>query len=157
MLKFDKIEVSGLIVLFIGVVLLAFTFFSAYTFLSGKLAILVSVDLTELFGNALAPLIEAVIRILYLSVMGWIGSILTIRGIQLLKREKEPVPSQQSVKTETKQSTPPASTVPIATATTTAEQKSAVKEPAKDPKKAESQEVTQVQEQTEEPEKEAKK
>jgi hypothetical protein len=153
MLKFEKIEVSGLIVLFIGVILLAFTFFSAYTFLSGNLAILASADLTQLFGNALAPLIEAVIRILYLGVMGWMGSILTIRSIQLLKREKELVSPQQAFKAEAKKSVP--ATTPIATAAVTTEQKSAVKEPAKDHKKVESQETTQVPEPAKEPMKEA--
>jgi hypothetical protein len=155
MVKFDKIEVSGLIVLFIGVFLLALTFFSAYIFLSGNLAILVSANLTQLFGNALAPLIEAVIRILYLGVMGWMGSILTIRSIQLLKREKEPVPSQQSVKAETKQSASAVARIATATTTRAREQKSAVKEPVEDPQKTESQETTQVLEPAKEFKKEA--
>jgi len=105
-LRFDKTEVSGLIVLFVGVILLAFTFFSAYGFLSGSLSILASTDLTELFGRAMAPLIEAIIRILYLGVMGWIGSILTIRAIQLLKREKETASTQPQVRSEVKQPAP---------------------------------------------------
>jgi len=41
-------------------------------------------DLMAVFGEALAPLIEASIRVMYLGVMGWIGSILTMRGAQLL-------------------------------------------------------------------------
>lgn len=53
-MKFEKIEVSGLIVLFIGVAILAATFYSAYIFLFGDITILTSVDLAELFGNALA-------------------------------------------------------------------------------------------------------
>jgi len=104
MLRFEKIEVSGLIVLFIGVVLLAATFYSAYVFLIDDVSILTSVDLSELFGNALAPLIEAVIHILYLGVMGWIGSILTIRAVQLLKKEKELATVSMQPKPDTKQS-----------------------------------------------------
>jgi len=88
-LKFDKVEVSGLVVLFIGVILLAATFYSAFMFLVGDITILTSVDLAELFGNALAPLIEAVIHVLYLGIMGWISSVTTIRAVQLLKKEKE--------------------------------------------------------------------
>jgi len=111
-LKFDKTEISGLIVLFVGVILLAFAFFSAYGFLSGSLSILASSDLTELFGNAMAPLIEAIIRILYLGIMGWIGSILTIRGVQLLKLERETATQQSQIKTEAKQPTNPAKVEP---------------------------------------------
>jgi len=105
--KIDKVELSGLIVLFIGVILLAFTFISAYSFLAGELSILGTQDILQAFGEALAPLIEAVIRILYLGIMGWVGSILTIRAIQLLKKERTEAapPQQQSVKTENKQMT----------------------------------------------------
>jgi hypothetical protein len=92
-MKIDKVEISGIAVLFIGVALLVFAFFNAYAFLAGQLQILGSQDILKAFGEALAPLIEAIIRILYLGIMGWIGSILTIRGIQLLKMEK-PAPSE---------------------------------------------------------------
>ena len=103
-MKIERIEISGLVVLFVGVALLAFTFFSAYGFLIGKLNIMGSADLIEFFGTALAPLVEATIHILYLAIMGWISSILTIRGVQLLKKEKEAVPAAKNpaVKTETK-------------------------------------------------------
>jgi len=139
-LKFEKTELSGLIVLFVGVILLAFTFFSAFGFLSGSLSILASADLTELFGRAMAPLIEAIIRILYLGVMGWVASILTIRAVQLLKREKETTQTQSQVKSETKQSTSPnpAKTEP--------------KPEAKETKKTDNPEKTPVPEQPKEPE-----
>jgi len=88
-LKFDKVEVSGIVVLFVGVILLAATFYSAFMFLAGDITILTSADLAELFGNALSPLIAAVIHVLYLGVMGWMGSVMTIRAVQLLKKEKE--------------------------------------------------------------------
>lgn len=101
-LKLEKVEGSGLIVLFIGVILLAATFYSAYMFLVADITILTSVDLAELFGNALAPLIEAVIHILYLGIMGWIGSILTIRAVQLLKKDKETTVVQPQAKPEMK-------------------------------------------------------
>ena len=102
--KMDKIELSGIVVLSIGIILLAFTFFCAYGFLVGGLNILGSQNIVQTFGQAFAPLIEAIIRILYLGVMGWIGSIPTIRGVQLLRKEKvevAPLP-QPSVKEEKK-------------------------------------------------------
>jgi len=109
-LKFEKVEISGLIVLFIGVVLLAATFYSAFVFLVADVTILTSVDIAELFGNALAPLIKAIIHILYLGIMGWVGSILTIRAVQLLKKEKEATVIQPQARPEAKQSsTAPAS------------------------------------------------
>ncbi len=125
-LRFERTEMAGLVVLFVGVILLAATFLSAYGFLSGSILILASADLTELFGNAMAPLIEAIIRILYLGIMGWIGSILTIRGVQLLKREKEPAVQHAQAKSEAKR--PANSNVP-----TTAGPKADVKEIKKPP------------------------
>ncbi len=89
----DKALVSGYVTLFIGVALLAFTFLSAYLFLSNDLSVAGSPDLVTVFGTALAPLIVTCIRIMYLGVMGWIGSLLTIRGVQLVTRLKpEPKP-----------------------------------------------------------------
>lgn len=92
----DKAEVSGYVTLFIGVALLAFTFASAYLFLASNPTIPGSSDLVTVFGVALAPLIETCIRIMYLGIMGWIGSLLTIRGVQLVTQLK------REVKTEVK-------------------------------------------------------
>jgi len=80
----DKIALSGMAVLIIGVALLIFTFISAYGFLTEGLSIIASEDLMQTFGAALAPLIATCIRIMYLGVMGWIGSLLTIRGITVI-------------------------------------------------------------------------
>jgi hypothetical protein len=75
----------------IGVVLLIFTFLSAYGFLTQSLSIVTSEDLVQTFGEALAPLIATCIRIMYLGVMGWIGSLLTVRGVTLIAHApKEP-------------------------------------------------------------------
>jgi len=80
----DKIALSGVTVLIIGVALLVFTFISAYGFLTESLSIIASEDLMQTFGAALAPLIATCIRIMYLGVMGWISSLLTIRGITII-------------------------------------------------------------------------
>jgi hypothetical protein len=74
--------------LFTGIGLLAITFISAYLFLVSSSSITASSDLVDTFGDFLAPLIEASIRIMFLGVMGWIGSILTARGVQLLTQLK---------------------------------------------------------------------
>ena len=79
----DRLVLFGYATLIIGIALLAFTFVSAYLFLSSELSIAGTPDLVTVFGAALAPLIETCIRIMYLGIMGWIGSILTIRGVQL--------------------------------------------------------------------------
>jgi len=93
----DKITLTGNIVLMFGVGLLAFTFVSAYVFLAQNLLILTSADITQTFGDALAPLISTCIRIMYLGVMGWIGSLLTIRGVTILSqaRQMTAVPAQE--------------------------------------------------------------
>ena len=80
----DKITLSGIVVLVIGVALLIFTFISAYGFLAQSLEIIASEDLVQTFGEALAPLIATCIRIMYLGVMGWIASLLTIRGVTII-------------------------------------------------------------------------
>jgi len=80
----DKVTFSGIAVLMLGVALLVATFISAYGFLSQSLSLLGSSDLVGIFGESLAPLIATCIRIMYLGVMGWIGSLLTIRGVTLI-------------------------------------------------------------------------
>ncbi len=79
-----KIAFSGVTVLTIGVALLIFTFVSAYGFLTESLNIIATDDLVRTFGEALAPLIGTCIRVMYLGIMGWIGSLVTIRGVTLI-------------------------------------------------------------------------
>ena len=80
----DKIAISGITVLCIGVALLIITFVSAYGFLTADLSPISTQDLVQTFGEALGPLIAAAIHIMYLGVMGWIGSLITIRGVTLM-------------------------------------------------------------------------
>jgi hypothetical protein len=80
----ENIKRSGFILLFAGVAVLLFTFIQAFQLLMGFEDILGSSDLVNFFGEALAPLISYAIQALYLGVMGWIGSILTRRGVQIL-------------------------------------------------------------------------
>jgi hypothetical protein len=80
----DKIAFSGITVLGIGVTLLIFTFVSAFGFLGEGWQILSTQDLVQTFGEALGPLIATSIRVMYLGVMGWIGSLITIRGVTIM-------------------------------------------------------------------------
>jgi len=84
----DKPMIIAYVMLFTGIGLLVFTFISAYIFLINNPSIAVSSDLLDVFGSALAPLIGASIRIMYLGVMGWIGAGLTSRGVQLVTQLK---------------------------------------------------------------------
>jgi len=131
--KIDKVELSGLIVLFVGVILLAITFFSAYSFLAEDLSTIAGHDILEAFGEVMAPLIGAIIRILFLGIMGWVGSLLTIRGVQLLKKERTEVAQiqQQPVKTESKQATKQESKPETIQVKTEAEKPAKVKETEK--------------------------
>ena len=88
---FDKTKIVAYTILFLGAGLLIFAFFNAYLLLGGVLSIMASPNLIEVFGQALAPLIEACIRAVYLGIMGWVGSILTVRGIQSLAQVKREV------------------------------------------------------------------
>ena len=80
----DKIAFSGITVLGVGIILLVFTFISAYGFLTQSIEIIASQDLVQTFGESLAPLIATCIRVMYLGVMGWIGSLITIRGVTMI-------------------------------------------------------------------------
>jgi hypothetical protein len=80
----DKIAISGVTVLCIGIALLIITFVSAYGFLTESIVPLSTRDLVQAFGGALGPLIAAAIHIMFLGVMGWIGSLVTIRGVTLM-------------------------------------------------------------------------
>ena len=80
----NKPQRTGIVILSIGVALLIFTFINAFIFLQQPFSILATADLGSVFGEALAPLIQACIRLIYLGIMGWIGSMLTIRGIPLV-------------------------------------------------------------------------
>ncbi|RLI22003.1 hypothetical protein DRO54_02240 [Candidatus Bathyarchaeota archaeon] len=102
----NKTEISGLTILFVGVALLIFTFLNAYWFLTQNLSLISTSDLVEAFGKALAPLIATCIRIMYLGIMGWIGSLLTLRGISLLRQREVTKPADAGKKSQQKAPAP---------------------------------------------------
>ncbi|PVX26436.1 MAG: hypothetical protein CW691_01455 [Candidatus Bathyarchaeum sp.] len=77
-------ETSALIILLTGIILLFITFSIACIHLYGEINVLPVPSFLSSFGEALSPLIEAAIRVLYLGVMGWIASTVTAKGITLL-------------------------------------------------------------------------
>lgn len=86
-----KIAFSGFTVLAMGVGLLIFTFFCAYGFLTAGISPISTQDLIQTFGEALGPLIAAAIQVMFLGVMGWIGSLITLRGVAIVTNiTKEP-------------------------------------------------------------------
>ncbi|MDW8048556.1 MAG: hypothetical protein RMJ07_02595 [Nitrososphaerota archaeon] len=80
----DQIKIVGYATLFIGIALLLFTFVLAYQLLMGVEPIPITGDFGSIFGGAFSPLITSAMKVLYLGVMGWVGSILTRRGVQVI-------------------------------------------------------------------------
>jgi hypothetical protein len=114
----DKIALSGITVLIIGVALLIFTFVGAYGFLTQSLSIIASADIARTLSTSLPSIIAAGIHSMFLGIMVWIGSLLTIRGITVIthlpetstpatqKPERKQQPEHQKTETE-KQPTEP--------------------------------------------------
>jgi hypothetical protein len=108
----DKVALSGIIVLIIGVALLIFTFVSAYGFLTQSLSIIASVDIVRTLSASLPSIIAAGIHSIFLGIMVWIGSLLTVRGITIIthvpetstpateKPEREQQPEPKKTETE---------------------------------------------------------
>lgn len=88
-MRIERAELAAFILLGIGVVLLILTFYMAFTLIGAEIdAISSSLNLSEAIGEILGPIVEAIIKVMYLGVMGWTGSIATIRGVQLLKEAR---------------------------------------------------------------------
>lgn len=92
-MKSEKAELLAYILIAVGLLLLVTTFVVAYLMLTAVHSISTSSDLAKSLGEIFGPITETVIRIMFLGIMGWIGSISTIRGIQLYKEVKAKVVS----------------------------------------------------------------
>ncbi len=109
-----RTEISRFAILLVGVILLVFAFFNAYLFLREDLSVVSASGLEDLFGEALGPLIEACVRVMYLGIMGWIGSVVTIRGVQLLTSPKPEIKPESVPKVEPVAKNPRSSRQPSA-------------------------------------------
>lgn len=87
-MKIEKAELMAYVMIIVGLLLLIFTFITAFLMLTSVLNIKTGMDLSKALGEILGPIAEAVIRIMFLGIMGWTGSIATIRGIQLYRESK---------------------------------------------------------------------
>lgn len=92
-----------MMVLGIGLALLIFAFVCACIFLTESLQIAATQNFEQFFGGTLQLLIAASIRVMYLGVMGWIGSLVTIRGTNIItqtapKTERGPLEQQANAK-----------------------------------------------------------
>jgi len=87
-LRTKSSEASGIAILLTGIALLLITFIVACIHLYGDISVLPVPSLMATFGEALSPLVEAAIRILYLGVMGWIASTVTVKGVAVLLQAK---------------------------------------------------------------------
>jgi hypothetical protein len=104
-MKIERTELMAYILIAIGVILLIITFYMAFTLLTSELGILAAPNLSEALGEILGPITKALIKVLYLGVMGWTGSIATIRGIQLIKEAKRTLPQKTLVQKQPSQPT----------------------------------------------------
>lgn len=101
----EKSELIAYILIGVGVGLLLFTFATAFLILTSTASISTSSDLSKALGEILGPITEAIIKVMFLGIMGWTGSIATMRGIQLHKKAKTTAQSKtnekQPIKSET--------------------------------------------------------
>ncbi|HME18213.1 MAG TPA: hypothetical protein VKF15_00555 [Nitrososphaerales archaeon] len=74
----------GLVSAVVGLVLLLFTFYLGYDVFVSYRSNAPSTDLATSMGT----LLYAAIQVLFLGVMGWVGSLLMLRGIDFAKIEK---------------------------------------------------------------------
>jgi len=88
-MKIEKTELVSYILIAIGAILLISTFIVAYLQLIAQSSILPAPNLSEALGEILGPIAMALIKVLYLGIMGWTASIATIRGIQLYRETKK--------------------------------------------------------------------
>lgn len=84
MLKIKMSENSGVVITSIGITLLVVTFAVAYVHMNTEVTVSPVSSLAIYFGQALSPLIEALIRLLYLGLLGWIALKITNKGITIL-------------------------------------------------------------------------
>ena len=81
-------RVAGYLVLGAGIALIAASFAYALLFMLNQPPIPSSPNVAEAIGLAVAPLMDACIKVLFLGVMVWAGSIVSARGISLIKPEE---------------------------------------------------------------------
>lgn len=105
-MKTEKSELVSYILIAVGLILLILTFVIAYLMLTSSISLATSQDLAKAIGMILGPIAEAVIKIMFLGIMGWTGSIITMRGIQLYKESKSALQLHQAQQTNIEEKRP---------------------------------------------------
>jgi hypothetical protein len=80
--------IFGLISSVLGIVLLLFTFVIGYILLRNQVGGIVTTTTTAGLTTAMGTLLDAAVAALFLGIMGWVGSLLLLRGIEFMKVEK---------------------------------------------------------------------
>jgi len=80
-------KIAGYVVLAAGIALIAVAFIFALLFTLSSPPVPSSSNVAEAIGLAVAPLMNACIKALFLGVMIWAGSVISARGISLIKSE----------------------------------------------------------------------
>jgi hypothetical protein len=81
----QKSGLMGIVVTVIGVVVLLFTFYIAFNlFQSYSTLTLTAAE----FMTALSRVLLAAIQAMFLAIMGWVGSILLVRGVDFIKVDR---------------------------------------------------------------------
>lgn len=89
-MKFNKPGNTGLIITLVGALMLGASFFLAYTvfsFYMGQAQSNFGSQATGFVSN-LNNLLEAAIVVMFLGIMGWVGSAFLLRGVDFLKVER---------------------------------------------------------------------
>ncbi len=73
-----------LALVFVGIALLLFTFFEAYDIFQFYRSATAGTDLS----SSMSTLLYAAIEALFLGIMGWVGSLLMLRGIDFFRIER---------------------------------------------------------------------
>lgn len=94
-MKIEKPELVAYIMIATGLVLLILTFILAAIMLMSVVGIATSQDISKALGGILGPIAEAIIKVMFLGIMGWAGSLATMRGIQLYRESKSTMQPQQ--------------------------------------------------------------
>ena len=87
-MKIKLSENSGIAILLAGVFLLVITFFFAYSHFQADVKILSVFGIATAFDGGLVLFLEAAFRLFYLSIMGWIASIVIAKGLRVLWHAK---------------------------------------------------------------------
>jgi hypothetical protein len=87
-MKMNISENSGIAILLTGVFLLVVTFFFAYSHFQADVKVLSVLGIATPLDGGLALFLEAAFRLFYLSIMGWIASVVMARGLRVLWHAK---------------------------------------------------------------------